>query len=189
MRDTVPIGFYQEQELVKLLLMYGDKEVDIDSLDENNEPIIYKVSVASLIVDDLKNDDLLFRDDTHKIIFDIFDKALDEGILPKEQYFVSHENTKISELAANLLSSPYKLDNWERREIKVKKEEDVLSKMVITSVLRFKDMILDEKRNELTRQIMETNDVEEQLTLMVKKKRLDDLRIKINHELGIVIAK
>ena len=66
---------------------------------------------------------------------------------------------------------------------------DVLSKMVITSVLRFKDMILDEKRNELTRQIMETNDVEEQLALMVKKKRLDDLRIKINHELGIVIAK
>lgn len=187
--NTVPTGFYQEQELVKLLLMYGNKEVDIDSIDENNEPIIYKVSVASLIVDDLKNDDLLFRDDTHKIIFDIFDKALDEGKLPKEQYFVSHENTKISELAANLLSSPYKLDNWERREIKVKKEEDVLSKMVVTSVLRFKDMILDEKRNELTRQIMETNDVEEQLTLMVKKKRLDDLRIKINHELGIVIAK
>lgn len=187
--NTVPTGFYQEQELVKLLLMYGDKEVDIDSIDENNEPIIYKVSVASLIVDDLKNDDLLFRDDTHKIIFDIFDKALDEGKLPKEQYFVSHENTKISELAANLLSSPYKLDNWERREIKVKKEEDVLSKMVVTSVLRFKDMILDEKRNELTQQIMETNDVEEQLTLMVKKKRLDDLRIKINHELGIVIAK
>lgn len=187
--NTVPTGFYQEQELVKLLLMYGDKEVDIDSIDENNEPIIYKVSVASLIVDDLKNDDLLFRDDTHKIIFDIFDKALDEGKLPKEQYFVSHENTKISELAANLLSSPYKLDNWERREIKVKKEEDVLSKMVVTSVLRFKDMILDEKRNELTRQIMETNDVEEQLALMVKKKRLDDLRIKINHELGIVIAK
>ena len=187
--NTVPTGFYQEQELVKLLLMYGDKEVDIDSIDENNEPIIYKVSVASLIVDDLKNDDLLFRDDTHKIIFDIFDKALDEGKLPKEQYFVSHENSKISELAANLLSSPYKLDNWERREIKVKKEEDVLSKMVVTSVLRFKDMILDEKRNELTRQIMETNDVEEQLTLMVKKKRLDDLRIKINHELGIVIAK
>ncbi len=186
---TVPIGFYQEQELVKLLLMYGDTEVDIDGIDENNNPIIYKVSVASLIVDDLKNDDLLFKDDTHKIIFDIFDKALDEGVLPKEQYFVSHENPKISELAANLLSSPYKLDNWEKKEIKVKKEEDVLSKLVVSSVLRFKDMVLDEKRNELTRQIMEAESVDDQLILMVKKKRLDDLRIKINHELGIVIAK
>ena len=187
--DTVPTGFYQEQELVKLLLMYGDTEIDIDGFDENNEPIIYKVSVASLIIDDLKNDDLLFKDDTHKLIFDIFDKALDEGLLPKNQYFVSHENLKISELAASLLSSPYKLDNWNRKEIKVKTEEDVLSKLVVTSVLRFKDMVLDEKRNELTRQIMETQNVEDQFALLVKKKKLDDLRIKINQELGIVIAK
>ena len=187
--ESVPIGFYQEQELVKLLLMYGDTEVDIDGLDENNNPIIYKVSVASLIVDDLKNDDLLFKDATHRIIFDIFDKALDEEQLPKDQYFVSHENPKISELAATLLSSPYKLDDWNRKEIKVKTEEDVLSKLVVTSVLRFKDMVLDEKRNELTRQIMETQNVEDQFALLVKKKKLDDLRIKINHELGIVIAK
>ena len=123
--DTVPVGFYQEQELVKLLLMYGDNEVDIDGFDENNNPIIYKVSVASLIIDDLKNDDLLFKDTIHRMIFDIFDRALDEGQLPKDQYFVSHENSKISELAASLLSSPYKLDNWNRKEIKVKTEEDV----------------------------------------------------------------
>ena len=186
--NTVPTGFYQEQELVKLLLMYGDAEIDIDGLDDNNEPIIYKVSVASLIVDDLKNDDLLFKDETHRKIFDIFDRALDEGLLPKEQYFVSHENSNISELAATLLSSPYKLDDWNRKEIKVKTEEDVLSKLVVTSVLRFKDMVLDEKRNELTRQIMETQDVEDQFALLVKKKKLDDLRIKINQELGIVIA-
>lgn len=187
--NATPVGFYQEQELVKLLLMYGDAEIDIDGLDENNNPMIYKVSVASLIIDDLKNDDLLFKDENHKLVFDIFDKALDEGILPKPQYFVSHENSKISELAATLLSSPYKLDDWNRKEIKVKTEEDVLSKLVVTSVLRFKDMVLDEKRNELTRQIMETQDVEDQFALLVKKKKLDDLRIKINNELGIVIAK
>ena len=187
--NAVPVGFYQEQELVKLLLMYGDTEVDIDGFDENNNPMIYKVSVASLIVDDLKNDDLLFKDETHRMIFDIFDRALDGDVLPKDQYFVSHENSKISELAATLLSSPYKLDDWNRKEIKVKTEEDVLSKLVVTSVLRFKDMVLDEKRNELTRQIMETQDVEDQFALLVKKKKLDDLRIKINQELGIVIAK
>lgn len=187
--NATPVGFYQEQELVKLLLMYGDTEIDIDGVDENNNPMIYKVSVASLIIDDLKNDDLLFKDATHKLIFDIFDRALDGESLPKSQYFVSHENSKISELAATLLSSPYKLDDWNRKEIKVKTEEDVLSKLVVTSVLRFKDMVLDEKRNELIRQIMETQDVEDQFALLVKKKKLDDLRIKINNELGIVIAK
>lgn len=187
--DTLPIAFYQEQELVKLLMMYGDKEVDIDGLDENDKPIIYKVSVASLIIDDLKNDDLLFSNEVHRMVFDIYDRALDEGVLPKEQYFVSHENPQIAELAANLLSSQYKLDNWEKHNIMVKKEEDVLAKTVITSILRFKDMVIDEKRNEVTRQIMETQDVDDQLVLLVRKKKLDDLRIKINKELGIVIAK
>ena len=187
--NALPLGFYQEQELVKLLLMYGDTEIDVDGFDENNNAVVYKVSVASMIIDDLKNDDLLFKDETHKLIFDIFDRALDDGILPKQQYFVAHEDSRIVELAANLLSSPYKLDDWKRKEIKVKTEEDVLSKLVVTSVLRFKDMVLDEKRNELTHLIMETQDVEDQMVLMVKKKKLDDLRIRINHELGIVIAK
>lgn len=187
--DIVPIGFYQEQELVKLLLMYGDKEIDIDGFDENNNPAVFKISVASFIIDDLKNDDLLFKNEVHKLVFDIFDKALDEGILPKEQYFTYNENPLIVELAANLLSSPYKLDNWSKHDIKVKTEEDVLSKMVSTTLLRFKDMVIDEKRNELTKQLMETANIDDQMILLHKKKKLDDLRIRINKELGIVVAK
>ena len=187
--DVVPVGFYQEQELVKLLLMYGDKEIDIDGFDENNNPAVFKISVASFIIDDLKNDDLLFKDDVHKLVFDIFDKALDEGILPKEQYFISNENLQIAEMAASLLSSPYKLDNWGKHDIKVKTEEDVLSKMVSTTLLRFKDMVIDEKRNEVTKQLLETANIDDQMILLHKKKKLDDLRIRINKELGIVVAK
>ena len=187
--ETLPAGFYQEQELVKLLLMYGNNEIDIDGFDENDNPVVYRINVAAFIIDDLKNDDILFKDETHRMIFDIFDKALDDEVIPKEQFFISHENEKIAELAANLLSSKYKLDNWEKHEIKVKTETDVLSKMVYTSILRFKDMVIDEKRIELTRQIMETPDIDNQIILLAKKKKLDDLRIKINKELGIVIAK
>ena len=95
----------------------------------------------------------------------------------------------IAELAASLLSSPYKLDDWSKHDIKVKTEEDVLSKMVSTTVLRFKDMIIDEKRIELTKQLQETTNIDDQMILLHKKKKLDDLRIRINKELGIVVAK
>lgn len=187
--DAAPVGFYQEQELVKLLLMYGDREIDVDGVDENNNPTIYKISVASFIIDDLKNDDLLFKDEIHQIIFNVYDRALDEGQLPKEQYFISNENPRIVELAANLLSSRYKLDNWSKHDIKVKTEEDVLSKMVVTTLLRYKDMVIDDKRNEITKQLMETENVDDQMILLHKKKKLDDIRIRINKELGIVVAK
>ncbi|MBR7175880.1 MAG: DNA primase [Bacteroidales bacterium] len=187
--DVLPLGYYQERELVRLLMMYGNKDITLDDVDENGNPVLYKISVASFIIDDLKNDDLLFKNEIHNIIFNIFDKALDEDNIPDEHYFVSHEDTRIAELAANLLSTPYKLDNWSEKEINVKVEEDVLQKSVVTSLLRFKDMIIDDKRNDLIKELMETHDVDDQMILLAKKKRLDDLRIKINRELGIVIAK
>lgn len=187
--DVLPLGYYQERELVRLLMMYGNKDITLDDVDENGNPVLYKISVASFIIDDLKNDDLLFKNEVHNIIFNIFDKALDEDDIPDEHYFVSHEDTRIAELAANLLSTPYKLDNWSEKEINVKVEEDVLQKSVVTSLLRFKDMIIDDKRNDLIKELMETHDVDDQMILLAKKKRLDDLRIKINRELGIVIAK
>ena len=187
--DVLPLGYYQERELVRLLMMYGNKDITLDDVDENGNPVLYKISVASFIIDDLKNDDLLFKNEIHNIIFNIFDKALDEDDVPDEHYFVSHEDTRIAELAANLLSTPYKLDNWSEKEINVKVEEDVLQKSVVTSLLRFKDMIIDDKRNDLIKELMETHDVDDQMILLAKKKRLDDLRIKINKELGIVIAK
>ena len=45
--DVVPIGFYQEQELVKLLLMYGDKEIDIVVSLPTNTRILCEVKYRS----------------------------------------------------------------------------------------------------------------------------------------------
>lgn len=194
--SNVPIGFCQEQELVKLLLMYGDNEIEIEAEDENGKavmengvPVVNKINVAMFIIDDLKADDLLFRDETHKKIFDMFDKGIDNKQLPTEQSFISNEDQKIAELSANLISSPYKLDDWERHHITVKTEEDVLKKTVISTLLRFKDMIIDEKRTALIKEIKETQDLDEQLILLSKKKKFDEIRMRINQELGIVITK
>ncbi|MCQ2315689.1 MAG: DNA primase [Bacteroidales bacterium] len=181
----MPVGFYQEQELVKLLLTHGSDTVEIE--DENGEPENF--TVAALIIDDLKGDGLLFKNETNKIIFDAFDRGLDEGILPTAQTFTSSENQEVAILAANLLSTPYRLDDWERHRIVVKKEEDTLKQYVLSSILRFKDMIIEERRADVVKEIRESTDADEQMILLQKKKKLDDIRKRINRDLGIVIAK
>ena len=65
----------------------------------------------------------------------------------------------------------------------------VLLMLVLTSLLRFNDLFIDEKRIELTKQFMETANSDDLMILLHKKKKLDDLRIRINKELGIVVAK
>ena len=118
--DQLPAGYYQERELVKLLLMYGGELFVDDRKDENGETVYEQVSVAQYIIDELKQDGFLFTNVVNRKIFDIFDHALDEGHIPNDQFFVSHEDETIAERAADLLSTPYKLDQWEKYSIFVK---------------------------------------------------------------------
>ena len=179
-KDSTPIGFFQEQELVKLLLSHGSETLEMD--DEI-------VTIAALIIDDLKNDGLLFRDETHKKIFDAFDRGLDTGKLPTARDFISSEDEDVAVLAANLLSTQYKLDDWQRHRILVKPEDDVLKKTVLSSILRFKDMVIEDRRATLVKELAETQDLDDQLILLQKKKKLDEIRTRLNRDLGIVITK
>ena len=188
-KDNTPIGFFQEQELVKLLLVHGSETLDIEGKDENDNDVIYTTTIASLIVDDLKNDGLLFRDPIHKKIFDAFDRGLDTGNLPTAQHFTSSEDQDVAVLAADLLSTQYKLDDWKRHRIVVKTEEDVLKKTVLMSILRFKDMVIEDRRAAIVKELQSCTDPDDQLILLQKKKKLDEIRTRINRDLGIVITK
>ena len=187
--DQLPAGYYQERELVKLLLMYG-REVIVDTrYDEEGQPIQEQVAVAQLIIDDLKMDGFVFTNVVNKKIFDLFDQAIDEGRIPDDQFFVSHEDETIAQLAADLLSTPYKLDQWEKYGIFVKREEDMLRATVLSSIYRYKDLIVEERRKAIEEELKNATDTDDQLILLKQKKDLDDIRKQINKELGIVIAK
>ena len=187
--DQLPAGYYQERELVKLLLMYGQETIYDEREDENGEKVYEQVSVAQLIVDDLKMDGFVFTNVVNKKIFDLFDQAIDEGRIPDDQYFVSHEDETIAQLAADLLSTPYKLDHWEKYGIFVKHEEDVLRATILSALYRYKDLIIEERRKAIEEELKTTQDMDDQLILLKRKKDLDDIRKQINKELGIVIAK
>ena len=187
--NQLPAGYYQERELVKLLLMYGKNTIIDEREDENGEKVYEQVSVAQLIVDDLKMDGFVFTNVVNKKVFDIFDQAIDAGYIPDDQVFVSHEDETIAQLAADLLSTPYKLDQWEKYGIFVKREEDMLKATVLSSIYRYKDLIIEERRKAVEEELKTTTDPADQLILLKQKKDLDDIRKQINKELGIVIAK
>ena len=187
--DQLPPGYYQERELVKLLLMYGQETIYDEREEENGEKIFEQVTVAQFIIDDLKMDGILFVDPVNRKVFDIYDQALDEGRIPDDQFFVSHEDEGVSQLAADLLSTPYKLDQWEKYGIFVKREEDVLKATVMTSIYRYKDLIIESRRKAVEEELKSAKDLGDQLILLKRKKDLDEIRRHINKKLGIVIAK
>ena len=187
--ETLPPGYYQERELVKLLLVYGSEMLKDFHEDEDGQEVETQISVAQMIIDDLLNDQIVFNDPVNKKIFDVYDQALNSGDIPDDQFFISNEDEQVSQLAIDLLSTPYKLDRWEKHGIFVKREEDKLKLTVQYAILRYKDLIIDARRKEIQNQIKEEQDPDNQLILLKQKKHWDDLRVQINKMLGIVIAK
>ena len=187
--ETLPTGYFQERELVKLLLLYGSEQLSFVQKNENGQEEEVQTTVAQMIIDDLINDGIVFLDPVNRKIFDIFDRSLNTDELPNDQFFISNEDEQIAQLAADLLISPYKLDGWEKHGIFVKKEEDTLKKAVQSSILRYKHMVIDAQLKTLEDAIKLEQDIDNQLILLKKKKHWDDLRVQINKELGIVIAK
>ena len=187
--ETLPPGFYQEQALVRLLLLYGSEVIPCFRNDDEGNPIEEHTTVAQMIIDDLLDDGIRFNDPVHLKIFEVFDQALNTNELPNNQFFTSNEDEQVAHLAIDLLSSPYKLDQWERHEIFVKMEENHLSETVQDALLRYKDQIIDAEQREIQKALKEEQDVDNQLILLKKKKHWDELRLQINEKLGIVITK
>lgn len=187
--EQLPAGYYQERELVKQLLLYGSKIITDEREEEDGTKILEQLTVAQFIIDDLKMNGFLFKDPINQKIFDIFDRAIDENNFPDNQFFVSNEDDGIANLAADLLSTPYRLDGWKNKGIFVKTEEDVLKINALMSIERYKDLILEERCKQVEEKLKTATDEADILILLKQKKNLDVLRTQINRELGIVIAK
>jgi DNA primase len=187
-KEVLPPGYYQERELLKIMLHYGNMDLTMEMEDEKGKPVIYREAVAQFILSDLMADNLSFSNPIHRAMFEIFASSAAEGFVPTAQQFLHSTNTDIAQLTVDLMTSPYELHNWEGKKIFVKKEPDVLKQAISTSLFRYKDFILKLRSDALSEKIRETTDADELTALLTEKIELDNKRKLINKELGIVIT-
>ncbi|HPE42456.1 MAG TPA: DNA primase [Bacteroidales bacterium] len=187
--DDLPPGYHQERELVKLLLHYADEQITQETQDEEGFPVQYSESLAAYMINDLKNDQLRFQDTTHQKILDIFAHSLDEGTIPETQVFISSPEPDIALLSSDLLSTPYELHDWKRKNIFVKTELEVLPAMLNNALLMYKKRILESRRDQLNTQIKAEDEQDKQLAMIQQKMKIEKKLIIINGILGSVITK
>lgn len=178
----------QEQELVRLMLLYGQNVITENSIDDSGNQVTEEYPLAVYIIDDLKADGIVFEDAVCKRIFDIYDSEIDKGDLPDDKYFVTHEDSEISQLAATLLSTPYKLDNWKKHGIEIKQEADDLKSAAMSSIVRYKELVLVLRRHALEKELSEA-DTDDQLIIMKQIKDLDEIRMRLNKYIGTVVTR
>lgn len=166
----------QERDLVRLMIRYGTNALDFIVPNEENEKEKIEITVSELIVFELQEEDLQFKNPVYKKIFNVIaEKINKEGIVPAEIYFTHHPDSDIQKFAIDLEMSNYKLsDGWKKKyNTAVITEEIKMMDAVRGALFTYKLKIINELRAEILEQMRNSDNEEEIFKLQQKKIQLD----------------
>ncbi len=132
-----------ERDLLRLLVLYADMDLKNVYSSEHQDT----VKVVDYYIHEIIEGDMLFLDDTYKMLFDDFFTQREQGIIVNETYYLNHVDQRFQQFAINNLHTHYKLskiflvDKSEEAEaIDQKKEAEklFLEKLVIETMLSYK---------------------------------------------------
>ena len=138
----------QEEEVLRLLLNYGNETFILDEEDE---------SVAAMIINELENDGIEFSTPIHNEIYQEIIAKIEETGKIHIQSFINSNKENISSLAVNLVATPHSIsNNWEERhKIYTGLESQKMQKTTKKAILSLKKGVVDFQISELQKAIKE----------------------------------
>jgi DNA primase len=150
-----------EREIIKILLLYGNKEVDFvdfeapETIDTGKPQKLKKVHITNLVSKEiylnLQEDEVEFTDDIFKHIYYAVIEQLNQNESISVDALVNNSNPEIANLVTNILmdDEKYVLSNWERKNIFTKSKESDISKMVLDAIYNLRRVLIEQKINSL----------------------------------------
>lgn len=150
-----------EREIIKILLLYGNNEVefvDFVAGEEAEDPEFQPIKkvkfnnvVSKEIYLNLHDDEVEFTDDTFKNIYYEIIYQLNQDETISVDKLVNHDNTEVANLVTTILMDDERhvLSNWERKDIYIKSKKSDLSKMVLDAIYNMRRILIEQKINSL----------------------------------------
>lgn len=185
-----------EREIIKILLLYGNNEVEFSDFiagEEAEDPefqpikkVKFNNMVSKEIYLNLQDDEVEFTDDTFKNIYFeiIFQLNQDETISVDK--LVNHENYEVANLVTTILMDDERhvLSNWERKNIFIRSKKSDLSKMVLDAIYNMRRILIEQKINSL---ITEIGIEEERAKIMESIVDYNNLKTRLFERLNRVV--
>ncbi|GHT54949.1 DNA primase [Bacteroidia bacterium] len=171
-----------ERNLLYYIVRYGEKNMTY--VDDETQETLF-VNVTESIVQNLQEDELELANPLYKSILDeAFAHYQEEGFAA-EHYFQNHPDPTISQFAVDISTNKYIESKVHSKHKKVVTEEEKLLELVLYAVLNYKDAILKQQMDDLTRQIAEAEAGQDTEKLQQLVAQLTDLWRKSKKELAL----
>jgi DNA primase len=170
-----PIAF-QEKESIRILLNYG-----LSKIEEN-------FHLHDYLLNEIK--DIEFSTPVYRDILNIYRENLGHGKIINADYLIKNSDENIKNEVISLITPRYEVsENWEKLQIYIPREEDLLTNLVITNILRLKlkvvQKIIAQNMHDLKISKDDTDIIERQKIHMELMKVVKE----ISSKLGIVVGR
>lgn len=181
---------HQEKDLVRILLHYGEKPIDITITNEDGHAETHQVSVAEYIISNLESDEIVLESPVYGNIYKEYVELIGKEQFPQPTNFTQHTDQTISGESSALLISPYSLsENWQRHLIYPETEDMQLRKAAKDCVFRLKLKRIQRIILDLQKEMEECIQDEEKYDSLLREKiMLDRARADISKYFGTVIS-
>ena len=150
-----------ELEIVKILLLYGEKKITFEDLiysedAEQPQKIVYQRIIWEEIFLNLQEDETVFNNVLFREIYDTIITQIQKTEKIEQQYFTQHSNAKIASTCVDILMPRYKVDEgWKRKNIFVAPDDDdsILQKNVTDATLGIRKILVDKKNRKFKKSI------------------------------------
>ena len=181
-----------ENEIIKILLLYGNEEIDfseeVRNTDEDGKETFsnrkYQNLVSSEIYLHLQEDEIEFTNPLFQEIYTEMIHQLNQSEKLEIDKFVNNNNTDIATIVTSILmdEEKYQLSNWTSKSIEVKSALEVLPKAVSDVIYNLRRILIDKLVNEFLVQGKEyTNEEKEEIM------SYNSLRIRLSEKLKRVV--
>ncbi len=194
-----------EKEIIRLLLLYGNKEVNfvnwIDAFDEHGRPFLekqeYTNTVSNELYLNLQEDEIEFTNEVFRAIYYELIHQINQNEKIVIEELIGHPETNISSIVTDVLMDEerHHLSDWKRKEVYVTKTTKVLPKAVLDVVLRLRNILIKLKIDAILKEMQqENNETQTENLEELTRNPLElinsynELRNKLAYKLGNVIS-
>jgi len=171
----------QEREIVRLLLLYGNKVIDWDG--------IANTYIGPFMIAELS--DVEFENETCKQFIDVYRREVENGVLPDEQYFIHYPEKDIVDLTVTQIATKYTLsDNWyEMHRIMVPDEQVNMKATILGAIFHLKKQKVGKILESLRSELQKAEGEADQEILLNQYLHMKKVEKTISDYLGSVILK
>lgn len=185
--------FYdQELDLIRILVLYGSRALELDKHPEAKDEEIIETSVAELIIYELQRDELDFEHELFGKIYERCVSGIQDNILFEPTNFLRLEDQEVVQFVSNLLSPKYELSRKWLADFRIETSEEIhkLPQAVKESLYAFKKAKIMSRIEEIREQLKsEGNELSDEKVneLLKEQMQLEKIKGSFAQQLGRII--